>query len=237
MNFRARLRVVGIAKSIDNETDWFPSSGFFAQFGNRLVGVVNMFVVLRHGEADFTHFQSAVTRVVGHPINVVRGSELLALPKIASITSVERDGLLLFALAVILGGVVLAGQALVRAVTAGAADLPTWRAMGADRGMAAGAMVLPTALTAVVGACTAFVVAVALSSRFPIGFARRLDLDVGTHADWAVLGLGVLALGLVVLGLAHRDRAVAGCPRRRRRGRRPSPSASGPSAPGSHPRC
>ena len=123
-------------------------------------------------------------------------------PKIASITSVERDGLLLFALAVLLGGVVLAGQALVRAVTAGAADLPTWRAMGADRGMAAGAMVLPTTLTAVVGACTAFVVAVALSSRFPIGFARRLDLDIGTHADWAVLGLGALALGLVVLGLA-----------------------------------
>ena len=31
VNFRARLRVVGIAKSIDNETDWVPSSGFFAQ--------------------------------------------------------------------------------------------------------------------------------------------------------------------------------------------------------------
>ena len=60
---------------------------------------------------------------MGHPVNVVRGSELLGLPKLTSITSVERDGLLLFALAVILGGVVLAGQALVRAVSAGAADL------------------------------------------------------------------------------------------------------------------
>ena len=99
-----------------------------------------MFAVLRHGEARFGAFQAAVDRVVGHPVNVVRGSELLGLPKIESITSVERDGLLLFALAVILGGVVLAGQALVRAVTAGAADLPTWRAMGADRGMAAGAL-------------------------------------------------------------------------------------------------
>ena len=179
-----------------------PSSAFFAKYGGRLAGIVNMFAVLRHGEARFGAFQAAVDRVVGHPVNVVRGSELLGLPKIESITSVERDGLLLFALAVILGGVVLAGQALVRAVTAGAADLPTWRAMGADRGMAAGALVLPAALTAVVGAATALVVALALSSRFPIGLARRIDLDVGTHADWAVLGLGVLALGLVVLGMA-----------------------------------
>ena len=139
---------------------------------------------------------------MGHPVNVVRGSELLGLPKLTSITSVEHDGLLLFALAVILGGVVFAGQALVRAVSAGAADLPTWRAMGADRGMAAGALVIPAALTAIVGACTALVVALGLSSRFPIGLARRLDLDVGTHADWTVLGLGLLALAVAVMGIA-----------------------------------
>jgi hypothetical protein len=202
VNFRARLHVVGIAKSIDNETDWVPSSGFFAKYAGKLAGVVNMFVALRHGETGFTKFQSDVTTVVGHPVNVVRGSELLGLTKISSITSVERDGLLLFALAVILGGVVLAGQALVRAVTAGAADLATWRAMGADRRMAAGALVVPAALTAVVGAATALAVAVVLSDRFPIGLARRLDLDVGTHADWIVLGLGVLALVFVVMAMA-----------------------------------
>ena len=202
VDFRTRLHVVGITKSIDSEHDWVPSSAFFAKYGDRLAGIVNMFAVLRHDEARFGAFQAAVDRVVGHPVNVVRGSEILGLPKIKSITGVERDGLLLFVLAVILGGVVLAGQALVRAVTAGAGDLPTWRAMGADRGMAAGALVLPAALTAAVGAATALVVALALSSRFPIGLARRIDLDVGTHADWAVLGLGVLALGLVVLGMA-----------------------------------
>ena len=202
MNFRVRLHVVGITKAIDKDVEWTPSSGFFTKFGGRLAGAVNMFVVLRHGQAGLSRFQTEVERVVGHPVNVESGSALLGLPKIASITSVERDGLLLFALAVILGGIVLAGQALVRAVTAGAADLATWRAMGVDRGMAAGAMALPAALTAIVGACTALVVAVALSSRFPIGLARRLDLDVGTHADWALLGVGVVALGFVVLGMA-----------------------------------
>ena len=62
MNFRARLHVVGIAKSIDNETDWVPSSGFFTKYRGRLAGIVNMFVVLRHGESGFGTFQSEVTR-------------------------------------------------------------------------------------------------------------------------------------------------------------------------------
>ena len=106
---------VGISKSTDDQTDWVPSSVFFAEYGGRLAGIVNLFVVLQHGEARFGAFQDSVDRAVGHPVNVVRGSELLGLPKIESITGVERDGLLLFAVAVILGGVVLAGQALVRA--------------------------------------------------------------------------------------------------------------------------
>ena len=137
VDFRARLHVVGISKSTDNETTGCRPARSSPSTEIRLAGIVNMFAVLRHGEDRFGAFQAAVDRVVGHPVNVVRGSELLGLPKMESITGVERDGLLLFALAVILGGVVLAGQALVRAVTAGAADLPTWRAMGADRGMAA----------------------------------------------------------------------------------------------------
>ena len=41
--------------------------GSSREFGNRLVGVVNMFVVLRHGEADFTHFQSEVDASRGPP--------------------------------------------------------------------------------------------------------------------------------------------------------------------------
>ena len=91
---------------------------------------------------------------------------------------------MLFALAALLGGGVLVGQALVRTVTAGAADLPTWRAIGADRGIAIRAMVAPSIVTAAVGAVTTVVVAIALSSRFPIGTAREYDLDLGTHADW-----------------------------------------------------
>ena len=49
---------------------------------------------------------------------------------------------------------------------------------------------------------TSSCVAVALSSRFPLGTARDYDLDVGTHADWFVLGLAVLAVLFGVLAVA-----------------------------------
>ena len=202
VDFRTRLRVVGVTKAVDDETDWFPSSGFYAEYGDRLAGVVNIFVTLENGEADFEHFTAGVQNIVGRPVHIERGSDIFGLPKMASITGVERDGLLLFALAVIFGGVVLVGQALVRAVTAGGTDLPTWRAIGADRHTAVGGMALPAVVTAGVGACTAVLVALALSSRFPIGFARRIDLDPGFHADWLVLGASAAAVIASVIGIA-----------------------------------
>ena len=49
---------------------------------------------------------------------------------------------------------------------------------------------------------TAVGVAVALSSRFPLGTARDYDLDVGTHADWFVLGIAAVAVLAAVLAIA-----------------------------------
>ena len=189
-NFSQSLRVVGIAKSTDSSLNWSTSGGFYAKYGHRLAGFLNEFVVLKSGEADLPRFQDDVQRIVGHPVNVESASDLFGVPKIKSITRVERDGLLLFALAVLIGGGVLVGQALARAVNAGAADLGTWRALGADRKTAIRAMVLPATITAAVGVVVGAGVAIALSPRFPISQARRYDLDIGFHADWVVLGRG-----------------------------------------------
>jgi ABC-type lipoprotein release transport system permease subunit len=62
---------------------------------------------------------------------------------------------------------------------------------------------LPRALlVAVAGALLALALSVLLSPRFPVGLARRADPDVGFHADWTVLGAGLLVLVLLVLGTA-----------------------------------
>ncbi len=201
-NFRQTLRVVGIAKSVDSSLNWSTSGGFYAKYGHRLVGFLNEFVTLKGGEADIPRFQRDVQRIVGHPVNIESASDLDGIPKIQNITRVERDGLLLFALAVLIGGGVLVGQALARAVNAGAADLDTWRALGADRKTAIRAMVLPATVTAAVGGAVSVGLAIVLSPRFPISQARRYDLDLGFHADWSVLVLAAAATFVTVLGIA-----------------------------------
>ena len=197
LNFEHRLRVVGISKAF-NSTDESASisAGFYRRYGTRVLGPINMFVTLRGSEQHFVRFQRQVQEIMGKPVNVERGSEFLGIRQAKNIADVERNGLLLFAVAALIGGGVLIGQALVRAVTAGAADAPTWRAMGASRATLVRGMLLPTTIVAAIGAVTTVLIAVALSPRFPIGTTRQFELDIGVHADWPVLL--AFALGLVV---------------------------------------
>jgi hypothetical protein len=220
-SFRQRMRVVGIMKATTPSEDQVPSFGFYRKYRDNLVGLTNQFVDLKRGERDFTKFQQGVQRVIGRPINVERASTLFGVAKVMEVGDVEQRGLLLFAVAVLIGAGALVGQALVRAVSAGAADLPTWRAMGADRGVVVRALVLPTLLTAATGGVTAVVLAIALSPRFPIALTRRYELDIGIHADWLVLGLGALLLVVAVLATAW---VTAEIRIRRREVDRPRPS-------------
>jgi predicted lysophospholipase L1 biosynthesis ABC-type transport system permease subunit len=220
-SFRQTMRVVGILKSTTPSEDQAPSVGFYRKYRDNLVGVTNEFVDLKRGERDFAKFQHEVQRITGRPTNVELAATLFGVNKVTEVGDVEQRGLLLFAAAVLIGAGALVGQALVRAVSAGAADLPTWRAMGADRGVVVRALVLPTFVTAAVGAVIAVVLAIALSPRFPIALTRRYELDIGFHADWLVLGLGALLLVVAVLATAW---ATAEIRIRRREVDRPRPS-------------
>ncbi len=77
------------------------------------------------------------------------------------------------------------------------------------------ALLIPSLLSAVVGAATVLVVAVALSSVFPVGTARDYELHPGTHADWLVLAVAMLTVVAAVLIVA----AVAAWWRASRRAR------------------
>jgi ABC-type lipoprotein release transport system permease subunit len=201
-SFRESMKVVGISKSTSSDLSWTPSSGFYAKYGTHMPPLVNEFVNLRDGRAGIPAFTEQVSHLLGHPVNVEDNYDVYGIRKALNVTDLERDGLLLFALAVLIGGGVLVGQALVRAVSASAADLPTWRAIGADRPLAMRALVVPAITTAIVAAVTSVAVAISLSSRFPLGTARDYDLDVGTHADWLVLGVSAAAVLAAVLAIA-----------------------------------
>jgi ABC-type lipoprotein release transport system permease subunit len=130
-------------------------------------------------------------------------------------TDLERTALLLFAAAVALAGLVLAGQALARSVYAMGAQVDTLSALGLTRRQLITGLVVPTVVTALVAAACAVALAIALSPRFPVGLSRELEPDLGTHADWPVLVAGVVVLIALILGGA----ALAGVRATSRRGR------------------
>jgi hypothetical protein len=205
------MRVVGIMDGAgSNEPDVVVSSGFYDTYKDQLIGITNAFVDLRHGHADLDRFRADVARLMGRPVNVENVDDVFGMRQIRSRSDVERNGLLLFAVAVMIGAGALVGQALVRAVGAGAAELGTWRAIGTDNRLAVRAMVAPALLAAVIGALTTIVVAVLLSPRFPIGYTRQFELDIGLHADWLVLlpGACVVALAMMIAAWLTAERSV-----------------------------
>jgi ABC-type lipoprotein release transport system permease subunit len=114
-------------------------------------------------------------------------------------TDLERTGLLLFAAAVALAGMVLVGQALTRTVYGLTESVPALRAVGFTGSNVVLGTLLPMTLTGAAGVLVALATAVAFSSRFPVGLARRLDPDLGVHIDWWVLAPGVALLAALVL--------------------------------------
>jgi ABC-type lipoprotein release transport system permease subunit len=197
-----RMRVVGIVRSTTEEINSMPSSAFYEKYHAQLVGIVNEFVDLRHGARDLDAFRADVQRITGKPTNVESGPELFGMPKLLHVSDIERAGLLMFALVVVVGAGALVGQALVRAVSAGGVDLRTWRAIGADRRIAVPSMLSPVVLSALVGALATVAVALIASPRFPIAISRRYELDLGAHADWTVLSLAVVALVIAMFAAA-----------------------------------
>lgn len=116
--------------------------------------------------------------------------------------------LILFAGIVGAAGVVVAGQALTRQLLPLRTDQPALSAMGFDRHQLRRAAALRVAVLVAAGSTVALVVAVALSPLFPLGVARRAEIDPGVDVDPVVLlpGAGVFA-GVLLLWCAVSTRS------------------------------
>ena len=68
------------------------------------------------------------------------------------------------------------------------------RALGATRAQLRLLGLLQGATVGALGAVGAAAVAIALSSRFPVGVARVAEPDLGTAADWTTIGAGMAAI-------------------------------------------
>lgn len=174
----------------------------------------NLVVRLRPG-TNVDEFGRRAAEAMGLPFIPVRDLSEDS-KRITHGTDLERTALVLFAAAVALAGVVLAGQALTRTVYALEQPAGALRALGFTRNGLVGGMVLPLAVTAATALAAAVGSAIALSRYFPVGLAGRLEPDHGVHADWLVVLPGALAVSLVVLAGAALSAVRATSSSRRR---------------------
>lgn len=207
------LRVVGIDAS---ETD-FPSVGTpsytviatpaFARSVNPHTLAFHEYAVkFRHGAADYPAFSAAIT-AMSH----VGGTEDLSLLEstVANTIHPQAVGWWVLALLAGLAGIAMIGQALSRQSRVEAETNDTLAALGFDPSQLFMAGLARAALIGVAGGLGAVAVAYALSPLAPVGEARIADPSSGPAFDGLVLGLGTVALMVIValLGLwpAWRD--------------------------------
>ena len=115
----------------------------------------------------------------------------------------ETNALLLLGLGVALAGTVTIALLLRVEQRSHEHDEPTLRSLGFTSRQLGVTAMLRTAPVAIGGALVAIVLAIALSSRFPVGIGRQLELDRGVEVDAAVVGLGGALSTLVICGLSY----------------------------------
>jgi ABC-type lipoprotein release transport system permease subunit len=179
---------------------FIPSAAFMREYGDEVPHWSNLVVRLQPG-TDVREFHSRVVEAMGLPDVPVRD---LAedTKRVTQSTDLERTGLLIFAAATLVAGLVLVGQAITRVVYGIAEATVPLRAMGATRRELLTGLCLPVVLASAVAGAIAVVLAVAISPLFPIGLGARIEPDPGLHADVPVLLLGAAVIGVLTLAIA-----------------------------------
>jgi ABC-type lipoprotein release transport system permease subunit len=181
-------------------------------------------VQLERGEADIAAFSAGVQRVVPDSEGAIIETAAETVGEIEDATSVQATALIALAAAAALAGLVAIGQALSRQIAVSSAEQPVLRALGLNGRQRFTALLLPMVLVAIGGASLAVAATLLASPITPNGFARRVEPDPGFAADWFVLGIGFVAVVLIVsAGAALSARSGA----RRLANRSAAPSAGG----------
>lgn len=177
------------------------SPGFRARYGDSVGMIENADVQLNRGSADVAALQRDVNDVIAPGTPVL---DLHAVSRRVDTTlAVEFSALMLLGVVVALAGGLLVSQALIRSASVIGGDLAVLRAIGMTRQDMTSAAVLAHLPTTAVAVMSAVVTAVGASRFLPVGLGRRIDVDVGTHFDWIVLGPGAALTGaLAATGVA-----------------------------------
>jgi ABC-type lipoprotein release transport system permease subunit len=158
-------------------------------------------VRLRYGSADWDAFAAAAAAIGAGRVTAVGGEvEGVRTAAASAQRSVHLEvmALTLFGAFAALVTLVLVGQAIARQAQNNRDDYATLRALGAARPQLIGIVLLGASLTALVGACGAFMVAALASPLMPIGLARQAETHTGYDVNLAILLPACLGLVAVL---------------------------------------
>ena len=188
-------------------------------------GYTFTFIQLRHGTATVPLFEREVERIIPNNLPYDFYDPTIETTKALHSIKPEAIALGVFGIVAALAALLIAVQLIGRQLRSWTPEERVLRSLGANRSMImfdALAGVIASVVLGVIGAC---VVAVGLSPLFPIGPVRPVYPDRGISFDWSVLGLGALAL-IVLLGLAAGFLAWRAAPHRAGAGFRAATSNS-----------
>ena len=197
------LRVVGIEAAESEFPAGSPSYGVYttAAFARRINPTTPLFqqylVRLRGGAADVPRFVSDVT-AQGALGTADQDGQAATVG--ASIHP-QAVGWWVLALLAGIAGLAVVGQALGRQAVVEGETYDTLAALGVGSRQLAALGLARTGAVALAGAAGAVVLAAVLSPLTPVGEARLAEPSTGFAFDGLVLGLGAVAVAIVVLGL------------------------------------
>jgi hypothetical protein len=207
-----RLRIVGVVRSVWYSDDvsgrgaLIPSPGLLTRYRANFLGAsgsvpLNAIVRLRGGEVALPAFRAALAKATGD--DSIDVYDLAALAgHFRSVSGFESECLLAFALAALLAGLLLTGQAVARRAAASASELRMTAALGLTRRQAAGLAAVGPALAAAAGSAVGVAAAIVASAWLPFGVAASKEPHPGISADWRVLGAGLVAFPAAAAAIA-----------------------------------
>jgi ABC-type lipoprotein release transport system permease subunit len=203
------LRVVGIVRTTEEflfAPNALVSPGVVAHFRRQAFFVPNAVVRVTGGEAGMSALKRDVSSQLAPGVPVLDLRD--ASRRVTTSLAVESFALYMIALAVLLAGGLLVAQVLSRSASFIGQDVAALRAIGMTRRDISAAALMSAAPAICVAVVLGLAAALALSPLFPLGMGRQIDPDVGLHADWTALGIGIaitaisLAAGAVLFALS-----------------------------------
>ena len=160
------------------------------------------FLQLRQGAGAVTGVEREIEHVI--PLKLPDDFYDPTVETAKALHSIKPEAIALGAFGAIaaLAALLIAAQLIGRQLRSWTGEARVLRSLGADPAIIMGDSLVGLIGAVVVGAVAACLVAVALSPLFPLGPVRPVYPDRGLSFDWTVLGLGALALVLLLGGAA-----------------------------------